>query len=109
MQVEFKVSCDVSFTSGKFASAEDIESEIQSELENADPGSLSVNEGEYDVSDWTVEPTFQPSRKQLRRQRMVTEAQKQLIDAIRESIEQSTVSSGRVVEAFKKYTKLSNQ
>ena len=55
MRFRFVVECEVERSEGKFASREDIGGQIQEELENADPGSLTgENDGTYDVVSWDV-------------------------------------------------------
>lgn len=56
MDFKFEVSVSVERTQGKFASRDEIEEALQSELEGADPGSVEGSEGgEYEVQDWSVE------------------------------------------------------
>lgn len=55
MQVIIQVSAEVERVSGPFASRDDIEAELISEVEGADPGSLQPGDNEYEVQMWEVE------------------------------------------------------
>ncbi len=55
MKFKFTVEVEVSRVEGKFASREEIASQIQDALESADPGSYEGdNGGQYETSDWSV-------------------------------------------------------
>lgn len=56
MEFVFEIRATADYQQGKFASRDDLSEQIQSELESADPGSLtSENDGEYEISNWEVE------------------------------------------------------
>ena len=61
MRVKFTVEAEVERISGKFASKDEIEGEIQQALDEANPGSVSGvgadGDSEYEVNDWTVQPS----------------------------------------------------
>ena len=66
MRFTFHVSVEVNRQQGKFASREDIATELQQALDDANPGDLQVgDDGEYTVDDWTVDeqPQEKPKRK----------------------------------------------
>lgn len=67
MRLRFIVDVEVNFTSGKFAAKSDIADEIRSEIDNCNPGSLSVGEGEYEVQDWDVGEDEPPKIKRARK------------------------------------------
>jgi hypothetical protein len=48
MRFVFRVEMDVERSEGKFASREDVAAELLAELEGCNPGSLSVDEAEYE-------------------------------------------------------------
>lgn len=55
MHFTFVVEVDAERTEGKFASRDDIGEQIQSEIESADPGSVTgENGGEYEITAWEV-------------------------------------------------------
>lgn len=54
MIIRFEVVVEVEKTQGKFVSKDDLREEIRSEIEGADPGSIQVDESEYDVQSWEV-------------------------------------------------------
>ncbi len=61
MEIEFRVIAQVERTEGKFASRDELSEQIAEALESADPSSLSGdNGGEYEVTDWVVEPVHKP-------------------------------------------------
>lgn len=62
MRLRLVVDAEVSFTSGKFASRAEVEDELLSALEGADPGSVSAGEGEYEVDAWDVSSEDPPAR-----------------------------------------------
>lgn len=82
MDLEFKVTCSTRFMQGKFAPRDDVAAEIVSAIESADPGDFSTGEGEYEVSDWTVEEITQPSRRVLKHQSRVDTARELLLNAV---------------------------
>jgi hypothetical protein len=47
---------------GKFAPLEELAQEVQDALENADPSSVDVGEGDYTVDSWDVARQAQPKR-----------------------------------------------
>ena len=64
MNFQFLVTVEVSREQGKFASKEDLAEKIRSELESADPSSLTGdNDGEYNVDSWEVEDYVEPAGK----------------------------------------------
>jgi hypothetical protein len=67
VRFRFVVDIEVNFTSGKFAAKSDIADEISSELDNCNPGSLSIGEGEYEVVDWDVSEDEPPKIKRAPR------------------------------------------
>lgn len=52
---EFTVRVEVNKTEGKFASADAIQAELVEALEQANPDSISPDDSEYEVIDWSVE------------------------------------------------------
>lgn len=52
--LQFTIEATLEKTSGKFVSGEDLAEEIKGEIEGADPGSVSVDDSEYDVTSWSV-------------------------------------------------------
>lgn len=56
MIFEYKVRVEVNRIEGKFASREDLGSQISDELENANPSDLTgENDGQYEIVEWEVE------------------------------------------------------
>lgn len=56
MHFEFKVVVDVERDEGKFASREDLSTQIQESIESADPGSIEgENGGQFSTVTWDVE------------------------------------------------------
>lgn len=112
MNAEFKVTCSATFTSGKFAPREDVIAEIVSSIEGADPSSMSVGDGEYEVSDWNVEEVSQPTPKQLKHQTRVDDARKQLLLLVLAYVESSRGTihspSAGVIKAADRFTRLIN-
>lgn len=53
--LRFVITAELEKTSGKFIGKEDLEGEILTALEGADPGSVDVDDSSYDVIDWTVD------------------------------------------------------
>lgn len=61
MNFRFVVEVEVNRVTGKFATSEEIEQQIQDALENADPGSYEgENGGEYETADWSVNAEAAP-------------------------------------------------
>jgi hypothetical protein len=59
--IQFLVTVEVSRTEGKFASREELIEMCKESIEQADPGSLSgENGGEYNVDTWTVDEYVEP-------------------------------------------------
>lgn len=50
----FAVEVTLERESGKFVSREDMASELETALQDADPGSVDVEETTYNVTDWSV-------------------------------------------------------
>lgn len=61
--IRIVIEAEVEKTSGKFVSREALGEEIVSELQGADPGSLSVDDSEYDVTSWEVELDDAPTAR----------------------------------------------
>lgn len=55
MQITFTVTAEVEHVSGKFVSKDELAEELATELEGANPGTLTVDDSEYEVVDLTVE------------------------------------------------------
>lgn len=56
MRLTFNITVELARTSGKFVSKDEITELLLDELSNANPGSVDVDESEYEVTDWEVEP-----------------------------------------------------
>lgn len=55
MKFTFKVEAEAERSQGKFATKDELAEQIMSELEGADPGSLTGdNGGEYEITSWEV-------------------------------------------------------
>ena len=54
MKITLKIEAEVERTTGKFISKSDIAEELKSEVENSDPGSVSIDDSEYEVTSWEV-------------------------------------------------------
>lgn len=55
MKFKFTVEVEVNRTEGKFATRDEIASQIQETLEDANPGSYDGdNGGQYETADWSV-------------------------------------------------------
>ena len=55
MKFKFTVEVEVTRTEGKFAAQDEIATQIQDALENADPGTYDGdNGGSYETADWSV-------------------------------------------------------
>lgn len=54
MDFKFTVTCTATFQNGKFAGRDDIASELQQSIEQADPSELEVNEGTYAIENFEV-------------------------------------------------------
>lgn len=50
----FMIEVETERTEGKFVSREEIEEELRNEIENSDPGNISVEDSEYEVASWDV-------------------------------------------------------
>jgi hypothetical protein len=50
----FAVEVTLEREQGKFVSREDMASELETALQDADPGSVDVEESTYNVADWSV-------------------------------------------------------
>lgn len=56
MEFSFIVNASVERVQGKFSTRENIEEELIETIDGANPGSITgENDGEYEVTDWTVE------------------------------------------------------
>lgn len=56
MKLIFTVEVEVSKTSGKFASKEEVEAQVQVLLEEANASDVTVGDSEYTIDDWQVTP-----------------------------------------------------
>lgn len=54
MKITITIEAEVSHVTGKFIAKDELADEITSELEGADPGSLYVEDSEYEIVDWNV-------------------------------------------------------
>lgn len=55
MQITFTVIAEVEHLTGKFVSKDDLAEELKAELEGANPGTLTVDDSEYEVVDLSVD------------------------------------------------------
>lgn len=66
MRYTFLVEVEVEGTEGKFASRDEVEQELQTALEESDPGSVggigSDGSSSYEVTSWEVSGQAQPRR-----------------------------------------------
>ena len=61
MTMCFVVEVELTHTTGKFASKDELLEAIKTELENANPGSVDGdNGGEYEVANWFVDEHEEP-------------------------------------------------
>lgn len=68
MRFTFTVEVEVERTQGKFSTREDLGGQIIEAIESANPDTLyGENDGEYEVTDWTVEEQPQPKRRRAAR------------------------------------------
>jgi hypothetical protein len=54
VQFTFTIKVEVERSEGKNMSRADVEEALVAELESADPGSLTIEESEYEVNTWDV-------------------------------------------------------
>lgn len=54
MILRFEVVVEVNKTQGKFVAKDDLREEVRSALEEADLGTIEVDESEYEVQSWEV-------------------------------------------------------
>lgn len=54
MRIKFTIDVELQKTTGKFMSKEDVAEEIREELEGTDPGTVEVDETEYEIIVWEV-------------------------------------------------------
>jgi hypothetical protein len=60
----FVINIDVTRETGKFAGRDELETAIQDALDNADPGTISCDEGgEYNIDAWEVSVEPLPSKR----------------------------------------------
>lgn len=52
---EFKVTVEVNRLEGKFVSRDDLEQELVSQLQDAAPSEIQVDESTYEVTGWEVD------------------------------------------------------
>jgi hypothetical protein len=52
--ITFTIEVSLDKTQGKFVSKDDLAEEIRTELEANDPGTVQVDESEYEVTNWDV-------------------------------------------------------
>jgi plasmid stabilization system protein ParE len=80
MTLEFVVTVELERLQGKFVRKDDLAEEVQGELENVNPGSVYVEDSEYEVTTWSVarEESIAKALKQLgaRRNRNATPARR---------------------------------
>lgn len=81
---DFRVQVSVTRTQGKIASRDDILSELQQSLDDANPQSFTANEAEMEVTNWQIDDES-ISRKQTRRLARIENARQQLIEAVVEA------------------------
>ncbi len=68
MHFTFTVEVEIEKTEGKFASRDDLGDQLREEIEAADPGNLSgENGGEYETTQWDVEEAPQPKKTRGKR------------------------------------------
>ena len=68
MRFTFVVEVEVERVHGKFATRDEIASQIQEALEEADPGQYDMeNEGEYTTESWDVNEQEKPKSKPRRK------------------------------------------
>lgn len=66
MEFSFIVNASVERSQGRFSTREDIEEQLIEALDSANPGSITgENDGEYEVTDWSVEDNNQKPGKPL--------------------------------------------
>ncbi len=63
MNIRLVIEAEVRFVEGKFAPRDELAEALVGEVENADPGSLSAGEGEYEVDDFSVYEEAAPRGK----------------------------------------------
>lgn len=63
MRFTFTVEVEAERVSGKFVSREDLASQIEEALSDADPAQLSVDDSEYETTDWSITEEPQPRRR----------------------------------------------
>lgn len=64
MRFTFTVEVEVERVSGKFASRDDLGSQLAGMLESTNPETLDTdNDGYYEVVDWSVDEVPQPPRR----------------------------------------------
>lgn len=54
MKIRFEVEVEVKKASGKFCSKDDVANAILEQLEGSDPGSITVDDTEYEVESFQV-------------------------------------------------------
>lgn len=66
MNFTYIIEADVQHVSGKFASREEIGEALAESLSSADPGTISTDEGEYEVASFDVDEQPQAPRRARR-------------------------------------------
>lgn len=72
MKFQFIIDVELERTEGKFASRDEIEEELTGALDEANPSSITAeNGGEYEIVDWVVTTTQEtaPAPKRVRVQK----------------------------------------
>lgn len=53
-KITFTVEVNLQHNSGKFIAKDELADEILSSIEGADPGSIYIEDSEYEITDWNV-------------------------------------------------------
>lgn len=62
MRVYITMEVEVERVQGKFASRDAIEENLRAELDGANPGTLDVDDSEYEIIDWEISIEEPPKR-----------------------------------------------
>lgn len=84
MKIEIIVSAEVSFSSGKYASREDITQALIDDI--SDPGTVTANEGEYNVDSFEVSEHSTVDPRTVDRRRRLLIAAIETLDAAEKGI-----------------------
>lgn len=70
--LKFTVTVELTRLSGKFVSKDALADEVRDAIESADPGSVMVDDSEYEVASFAVEETAEEPKEPVRALKMLS-------------------------------------